>query len=52
VQRIRYADKETNDCPTCQTDGKVLADRSPSRLLDRDGSKTLAQLEALKASKS
>lgn len=36
VQRIRYADRETNYCPTCQTDGKVLADRSLSRLLKGD----------------
>lgn len=33
VQRIRYADNETNYCPGCQTDGKILADRSLSRLL-------------------
>jgi formamidopyrimidine-DNA glycosylase len=33
VRRIRYADNETNYCPTCQTGGKVLADRALSRLL-------------------
>jgi formamidopyrimidine-DNA glycosylase len=33
IQRIRYADNETNYCPTCQTGGKVLADRALSRLL-------------------
>jgi formamidopyrimidine-DNA glycosylase len=36
VQRIRYADRETNYCPGCQTDGKILADRSLSRLLKDD----------------
>lgn len=36
VQRIRYADNETNYCPTCQTGGRVLADRSLSRLLKDD----------------
>src|SRR5205814_4800621 len=36
VQRIRYADNETNYCPRCQTGGKVLADRSLSRLLKDD----------------
>lgn len=36
VQRIRYADNETNYCARCQTDGKVLADRSLSRLLKDD----------------
>ena len=36
VQRIRYADNETNYCPRCQTAGKVLADRSLSRLLKDD----------------
>ncbi len=46
VQRIRYADNETNYCPTCQTDGKLLADRSLSRLLKRDWPKSLEELEA------
>jgi len=48
VQRIRYADNETNYCPTCQTGGKVLADRSLSRLLGKDWPRTLDELEALK----
>jgi formamidopyrimidine-DNA glycosylase len=45
VQRIRYADNETNYCPRCQTDGKVLADRSLSRLLKDDWPRTLEELE-------
>jgi formamidopyrimidine-DNA glycosylase len=48
VQRIRYADNETNYCPVCQTGGKVLADRSLSRLLGSDWPRTLEELEALK----
>ena len=48
IQRIRFADNETNYCPTCQTDGKVLADRSLSRLLGKDWPRTLDELEALK----
>lgn len=48
VQRIRYADNETNYCARCQTDGKVLADRSLSRLLKSDWPRTLDELEALK----
>jgi formamidopyrimidine-DNA glycosylase len=48
VQRIRYADNETNYCARCQTDGKVLADRSLSRLLGSDWPRTLEELEALK----
>jgi formamidopyrimidine-DNA glycosylase len=48
VQRIRYADNETNYCPSCQTAGKVLADRSLSRLLGSDWPRTLDELEALK----
>ena len=47
VQRIRYADNETNYCPTCQTGGKVLADRSLSRLLGSDWPRTLDELESL-----
>jgi formamidopyrimidine-DNA glycosylase len=47
IQRIRYADNETNYCPTCQTAGKVLADRSLSRLLGADWPRTLDELEAL-----
>jgi formamidopyrimidine-DNA glycosylase len=45
VQRIVYADNEANYCPTCQTDGKLLADRSLSRLLKDDWPKTLEELE-------
>ena len=48
VQRIRYADKETNYCARCQTGGKLLADRSLSRLLGADWPRTLEELEALK----
>ena len=48
VQRIRYADNETNYCPACQTGGKLLADRSLSRLLGTDWPRTLDELEALK----
>ncbi len=45
VQRIVYADNEANYCPTCQTQGKLLADRSLSRLLKEDWPKTLEELE-------
>ncbi len=48
VQRIRYADNETNYCAQCQTGGQVLADRSLSRLLGKDWPRTLDELEALK----
>ena len=48
VQRIRYADNETNYCPRCQTGGKLLADRSLSRLLGADWPRTLDDIEALK----
>jgi formamidopyrimidine-DNA glycosylase len=48
VQRIRYADNESNYCAQCQTGGKVLADRSLSRLLGKDWPRTLDELEALK----
>ena len=48
VLRIRYADKETNYCARCQTSGKVLADRSLSRLLGSDWPRTMEELEALK----
>jgi formamidopyrimidine-DNA glycosylase len=46
VQRIRYADNETNYCPRCQTGGKILADRSLSRLLKNDWPRNLDELEA------
>lgn len=45
VQRIVYADNEANYCPTCQTEGRLLADRSLSRLLKQDWPKTLEELE-------
>jgi formamidopyrimidine-DNA glycosylase len=48
IQRIRYADKETNYCARCQTGGKLLADRSLSRLLKSDWPRTLDELESLK----
>jgi formamidopyrimidine-DNA glycosylase len=48
ILRIRYADNETNYCARCQTGGKVLADRSLSRLLGSDWPRTLEELEALK----
>jgi len=51
IQRIRYAANETNYCPTCQTGGKLLADRSLSRLLREDWPKTAEDLEALSAPK-
>jgi formamidopyrimidine-DNA glycosylase len=44
VQRIRYADNETNYCPRCQTDGKLLADRALSRLLKQDWPKSIDEL--------
>lgn len=47
IQRIRYADRETNYCAPCQTGGKVLADRGLSRLLGDDWPRTLAELEEL-----
>jgi formamidopyrimidine-DNA glycosylase len=46
VQRIRYAENETNYCPRCQTEGRVLADRSLSRLLKDDWPRTVEELEA------
>ena len=48
IQRVAYADNETNYCPTCQNEGKLLADRSLSRLLKGDWPKTLEQLEEMK----
>ena len=47
VQRIRYADNETNYCPRCQTGGRLLADRALSRLLKADWPKTVEELERL-----
>jgi formamidopyrimidine-DNA glycosylase len=46
VQRIRYAENETNYCPRCQTEGRILADRSLSRLLKDDWPRTIEELEA------
>ncbi len=48
VQRIVYADADMNYCPTCQTDGRLLADRALSQLLRQDWPKTLEELEARK----
>jgi formamidopyrimidine-DNA glycosylase len=45
VQRIRYADNETNYCPACQTGGRLLADRGLSRLLKQDWPRSLEELE-------
>jgi formamidopyrimidine-DNA glycosylase len=47
IQRIGYADNETNYCARCQTEGRVLADRSLSRLLGKDWPRTLDELETL-----
>jgi formamidopyrimidine-DNA glycosylase len=47
IQRIRYADNETNYCANCQTGGKLLADRGLSRLLREDWPRTLDELELL-----
>jgi formamidopyrimidine-DNA glycosylase len=49
VQRIRYANNETNYCAVCQTGGRLLADRGLSRLLGADWPRTLEELEDLKA---
>jgi formamidopyrimidine-DNA glycosylase len=49
VQRIAYADNECNYCAACQSGGKLLADRSLSRLLREDWPRTLEELEQLKA---
>lgn len=48
IQRIKYAQKETNYCPTCQTGGRLLADRALSRLLGKDWPRTLEELEELR----
>jgi len=45
VQRIRYRDNETNYCPRCQTEGRLLADRALSRLLHDDWPRTIDELE-------
>lgn len=49
VQRLRYAANEANYCPTCQTEGRLLADRGLSRLLRADWPRTLEELERHKA---
>lgn len=49
IQRIRYASNETNYCPRCQTGGRLLADRSLSRLLKRDWPRTVEELEQRRA---
>jgi formamidopyrimidine-DNA glycosylase len=49
VQRIIYADNEANYCPTCQTEGRLLADRGLSRLLKEDWPRSLEELEERKA---
>lgn len=48
IQRITYADRETNYCPECQTGGKLLADRALSRLLREDWPRSLEELEEFK----
>jgi formamidopyrimidine-DNA glycosylase len=52
IQRIRYAANETNYCPTCQTGGKLLADRALSRLLREDWPRTLEEMESLKVERT
>jgi formamidopyrimidine-DNA glycosylase len=49
VQRIRYAENETNYCPRCQTNGRLLADRSLSRLLKKDWPKSIDELEQMRS---
>jgi formamidopyrimidine-DNA glycosylase len=49
IQRIKYANSETNYCATCQTGGKLLADRGMSRLLGEDWPRTLEELEELRS---
>jgi formamidopyrimidine-DNA glycosylase len=48
VQRIVYAENEVNYCPSCQTEGRVLADRSLSRLLKEDWPRTIEELEGFR----
>jgi len=50
VQRVRYVDNELNYCPRCQTKGRILADRSLSRLLKKDWPQTIEELELAKSS--
>lgn len=51
IQRLRYAANEANYCPSCQTGGRLLADRGLSRLLRQDWPRTLEELERLKAAR-
>ena len=52
VQRIRYAANECNYCAKCQTEGRLLADRSLSRLMKKDWPRTLEELEEIRADRS
>jgi formamidopyrimidine-DNA glycosylase len=52
VQRIRYADNETNYCATCQTGGKLLADRGLSRLLKADWPKSIDEYDGMVKARS
>jgi formamidopyrimidine-DNA glycosylase len=52
VRRIVYAENETNYCAKCQTGGKLLADRSLSRLLKDDWPRTFEELEEVKKTRS
>lgn len=52
VQRIVYASNESNYCPTCQTGGKLLADRAMSRRLKSDWPRSLDEWEAMKDERS
>lgn len=52
VQRIVYAENDVNYCPRCQTGGKLLADRSLSRLLKSDWPRTIDEAEEIKASRA
>jgi formamidopyrimidine-DNA glycosylase len=52
IQRIQYAENETNYCPRCQTGGRLLADRGLSRLLKSDWPRTIDELEQKKSSRS
>jgi formamidopyrimidine-DNA glycosylase len=52
VQRIVHAENETNYCPRCQTEGKLLSDRALSVLLKEDWPKTIEELEERQASRA
>ena len=52
VQRIVHAENESNYCPTCQTGGRLLADRALSRLLKQDWPRTIEELEAKRPGKN